>query len=128
MITYDEALIFTSTFTTAKLIEMINIKLMKDFCSYILCSGCVHIYQSDKWSCGYRNIQMLCTSLLKTPNYNKLLLQNNKKFDIIDIQNCIEIAWREGFDEDGRNHFNSHLTGTKSWIGATEAAVFFRYC
>lgn len=27
-----------------------------------------------KWSCGYRNIQMLCSSLMKLPEYRHLIL------------------------------------------------------
>ena len=42
---------------------------------------CLHISQkeeafSSSWSCGYRNIQMLCSSILQISVYNKALLSD----------------------------------------------------
>lgn len=75
---------------------------------YALCSPCVHISQRNEgpnfWSCGYKNIQMLCYSMLE----NRFIDYKSKLFsgedtvpDTHGIQWWIEKAWDCGFDHLG---------------------------
>ena len=72
--------------------------------SYKLCFPyCGHVSQKGTygsgWSCGYRNIQMLCCSLLQVPEYKAVMFDGSGKLpDIPTIQHWIEVAWRDGFD------------------------------
>ncbi|XP_073341981.1 zinc finger-containing ubiquitin peptidase 1 isoform X2 [Pagrus major] len=92
---------------------------------------CVHVWLSadtdhycssagDKgWGCGYRNIQMLLSSLHRTDTYAPIL-QEKAVPNITQMQSMIEGAWKEGLDPQGASHFNQRLQGTRAWIGATE--------
>lgn len=115
-----------------------------------------HITQKNtigaEWSCGYRNIQMLTSSLFQLPLYSALLFPNHQQHqahinrnnnnanipgiennnnvplipDILTIQHAIEAAWQQGFDREGAAHFEGILRMKPSWIGATETAALFR--
>lgn len=99
-----------------------------------------HITQKNtigaEWSCGYRNIQMMTSSLLQVPLYGALLFVDNDNNDdhnngpvipdILTIQRHIELAWQGGWDPDGAAHFEGILREKASWIGATETAALFR--
>ncbi|XP_064412290.1 zinc finger-containing ubiquitin peptidase 1 isoform X3 [Latimeria chalumnae] len=88
-----------------------------------LCAQTDHFHSSlgdQGWGCGYRNFQMLLSSLLQMDLY-KNSLKDLKVIPCIErIQGMIEGAWREGFDPQGASHFNNKLQGTRSWIGASE--------
>jgi hypothetical protein len=72
------------------------------------------------WSCGYRNIQMLCSSLMQVKEYREILFDKTGQIPgIRELQTYIEKAWKEGFDNEGANHFKFSLYGKKDWIGAT---------
>ncbi|XP_037310146.2 zinc finger-containing ubiquitin peptidase 1 [Pungitius pungitius] len=71
------------------------------------------------WGCGYRNLQMLLSSLHAIEAYAPLI-QENAAPSIPRVQSMIEEAWREGLDPHGASHFNRRLQGTRAWIGATE--------
>ncbi|XP_075952683.1 zinc finger-containing ubiquitin peptidase 1 isoform X1 [Anarhichas minor] len=95
------------------------------------CKDSVHVWLSadtdhycssagDKsWGCGYRNLQMLLSSLHTTDAYAPLL-QEKAVPSIPRVQSMIEEAWRAGLDPHGASHFNQRLHGTRAWIGATE--------
>ncbi|KFQ10195.1 Zinc finger with UFM1-specific peptidase domain protein, partial [Leptosomus discolor] len=72
------------------------------------------------WGCGYRNFQMLLSSLLQNTLYDDCLGDTTLIPSIPKIQSMIEGAWREGFDPHGASHFNNRLQGSKAWIGACE--------
>ncbi|XP_059556121.1 zinc finger-containing ubiquitin peptidase 1 isoform X3 [Myotis daubentonii] len=81
-----------------------------------------HFHSSfgDKgWGCGYRNFQMLLSSLLQNDTYDDCLKGMSVPC-IPKIQSMIEDAWREGFDPQGASQLNDRLQGTKAWIGACE--------
>ncbi|XP_066229501.1 zinc finger-containing ubiquitin peptidase 1 isoform X1 [Saccopteryx leptura] len=81
-----------------------------------------HFHSSfgDKgWGCGYRNFQMLLSSLLQNDAYDDCLKGMSVPC-IPKIQSLIEDAWREGFDPQGACQLNNRLQGTKAWIGACE--------
>ncbi|XP_069392736.1 zinc finger-containing ubiquitin peptidase 1 isoform X2 [Paralichthys olivaceus] len=92
---------------------------------------CVHVWLSadtdhycsspgDKgWGCGYRNFQMLISSLQCIDVYSSSL-QGKDVPSIPRVQSMIEEAWKEGLDPQGASHFNQKLQGTRAWIGATE--------
>ncbi|KAM4681514.1 zinc finger-containing ubiquitin peptidase 1 isoform 2-T3 [Amazona ochrocephala] len=115
----------------------------KDVRRVWLSAGVDHFHSSlgDRgWGCGYRNFQMLLSSLLQNSLYNDCLrgrrgsreeaetghLTQTSRRDtaaipsIPKIQSMIEDAWREGFDPHGASHFNNRLHGSKAWIGACE--------
>ncbi|XP_060609212.2 zinc finger-containing ubiquitin peptidase 1 [Anolis sagrei] len=80
-----------------------------------------HFCSGDKgWGCGYRNFQMLLSSLLRNSVYKDCLKENSSIPCIPKIQSLIEEAWKEGFDPQGASHFNGRLHGTRAWIGACE--------
>ncbi|XP_034385016.1 zinc finger-containing ubiquitin peptidase 1 [Cyclopterus lumpus] len=95
------------------------------------CKDSVHVWLSadtdhycssagDKgWGCGYRNLQMLLSSLHTIDAYAPLL-QEKAVPSIPRVQSMIEEAWRAGLDPHGASHFNQRLQGTPAWIGATE--------
>jgi hypothetical protein len=96
-----------------------------------ICSPLTFISQKgtegENWSCGYRNIQMLCTSLLQIPSYRRVMFdQSGEVPSVHGLQSWIEKAWREGFDEEGANQLGE-LLGSSTWIGATECATLLRY-
>uniref|UniRef100_A0A8C9SVU8 Zinc finger-containing ubiquitin peptidase 1 n=1 Tax=Scleropages formosus TaxID=113540 RepID=A0A8C9SVU8_SCLFO len=68
------------------------------------------------WGCGYRNFQMLLSSLQKMELYRDY----GTVPSIPRVQALIEEAWREGADPQGASHFKHRLQGTRAWIGATE--------
>lgn len=80
------------------------------------------------WSCGYRNIQMLCLSLMKVPIYRQRLFGGSGSVpDVYGLQSWIEKAWNDGFDVDAKIQLGGSLLGTDTWIGAGEAAALLRY-
>ncbi|XP_063055692.1 zinc finger-containing ubiquitin peptidase 1 [Engraulis encrasicolus] len=81
--------------------------------------------EGDKgWGCGYRNFQMLLSSLLKMPPYNNIL-HDMPIPNIPRVQALIEEAWKQGVDPSGAAHFNGRLQGTRSWVGTTEIYSLF---
>ncbi|XP_077018848.1 zinc finger-containing ubiquitin peptidase 1 [Tamandua tetradactyla] len=79
-----------------------------------------HSSLGDKgWGCGYRNFQMLLSSLLQNDAYGDCLKGMSVPC-IPKIQSMIEDAWKEGFDPQGATQLNNRLQGTKAWIGACE--------
>lgn len=55
--------------------------------------------EAAEWSCGYRNIQMLCHSLSHLSTYCCRLFHGDGNIPgIQQIQAWIEIAWSNGFD------------------------------
>ncbi|XP_075001827.1 zinc finger-containing ubiquitin peptidase 1 isoform X2 [Calonectris borealis] len=95
----------------------------KDVRHVWLSRGVDHFHSSlgDRgWGCGYRNFQMLLSSLLQNSFYNDCLKDTTLVPSIPKIQSMIEDAWREGFDPHGASHFKNRLHGSKAWIGACE--------
>jgi hypothetical protein len=77
-----------------------------DQISMILCSiPPQHFTQKggygSQWSCGYRNIQMIISALLKHPDYHTTILKGKSTVPTIyEIQESIEQAWKDGFDQE----------------------------
>ena len=95
-----------------------------------LCSVVDHASSSfgDKgWGCGYRNLQMLLSSLAHhTPFSDRLgIAKGSGVASISRLQSLIESAWRRGFDTQGCEQLGGQLVNTRKWIGATEIVAFF---
>ncbi|KAA1105896.1 hypothetical protein PGT21_023509 [Puccinia graminis f. sp. tritici] len=87
------------------------------------------------WGCGYRNLQMLFSTIIARQAYRQTLLshpllasctttsQTTGIPSITRWQQIIEDAWKAGFDPDGAAHFDGRLVGKKQWIGTTEVYV-----
>lgn len=93
-----------------------------------------HLQQPDNWSCGYRNLQMLLSSML--PHlpahhtfYQKVPYRSDRLVlpSLRQIQATFEDAWQDGFDQRGAQHFGRRLQGKKSWIGAVEVGSVLAY-
>lgn len=80
------------------------------------------------WGCGWRNIQMLSSHLLKQRPEAREVLFGGSGFvpDIPSLQRWLEIAWDKNFDTIGSSHFHDKVYGAKKWIGTTECATLFR--
>lgn len=80
------------------------------------------------WGCGWRNIQMLSSHLLRLRNEARDVLFGGAGFipDISSLQRWLEIAWERGFDKLGSYSFNQEVYGSRKWIGTTECATLFR--
>lgn len=72
-----------------------------------------HIRQRDRWSCGYRNLQMLLASRGGGENIPSLYA----------LQENLQDAWKEGMDPRGALHYNYRIIGKKEWIGAVEVCT-----
>lgn len=96
-----------------------------------------HIQQRDKWSCGFRNLQMLLTAVLpyyrnmQTPcsdETSKHLDNSNSTVNVIDIptiselQTYLEEGWAAGYDPLGAAHYHFRIVGKSSQIGAVEVS------
>ncbi|GBG79693.1 hypothetical protein CBR_g29958 [Chara braunii] len=96
-------------------------------------AGHVDHYESKKkddlgWGCGWRNIQMLCSHLIRMREDAKRVLFGGVGFvpSIKDLQQWLERAWRSGFDMMGAEQLGWKVHGTNKWIGTTECAALLR--
>ena len=99
-----------------------------------LTSTLQHIQQYDKWSCGFRNLQMMLTAILPHLEANHALFQflpHRASYATIptirQIQTALEHAWRAGFDAKGAQHYDYKIVGGKSKIGAAEVSTVLSY-
>ena len=98
----------SSNNSTSTSISKIKRKIKSPPHIYRLCFPyCVHVSQKNSfgsgWSCGYRNIQMLCSSLIQLPAYRAVMFDGSGRVpDIKGLQHWIEVAWKDGFDTEVR--------------------------
>ncbi|XP_022822926.1 zinc finger with UFM1-specific peptidase domain protein-like [Spodoptera litura] len=98
-----------------------------------LCSAVDHYastYGDRGWGCGYRNMQMVLSSLMRHPQYSSLLsssLERERDCDCVPsiprLQLLVERAWQLGFDTQGSEQLGSKLYNTRKWIGACEVVT-----
>jgi len=63
----------------------------------------LHFSQHENWSCGYRNIQMLCSSLMQVQEFRSVLFDGSCSIPTLEeIQRWIEVSWKAQFDVDVR--------------------------
>lgn len=94
-----------------------------------------HIQQKERWSCGYRNTQMMLTHLIPLLSNDHMYFQRNIHCNncyaipsLYSIQNTIEQYWKDGYDMKGRQHYQSIMCHTTSKIGAVEVCYYLSYC
>ncbi|XP_050664662.1 zinc finger-containing ubiquitin peptidase 1-like isoform X2 [Leptidea sinapis] len=100
---------------------------------WYLCSAVDHYastYGDRGWGCGYRNMQMLLSSLLRHPAYAARLIEGGvteRDCDCVPsipaLQRLVERAWELGFDTQGSEQLGSKLHNTRKWIGACEVVT-----
>jgi len=106
---------------------------IKDVSKVFLCGDLAHFaadYSDKGWGCGYRNAQMLLSSLLSNTTYQQLIqdkIEISSVPSVPKIQSCIESAWKEGFDASGCEQLGGKLSNSKKWIGATEVTSLLRW-
>jgi hypothetical protein len=109
-----------------------------------------HIQQTDKWSCGFRNTQMLLTAILPIlPKHHSyfsqyhpaqgsvptLLLHQEHPSDtgfieipsVRQLQICLEQSWKAGYDPSGAKHYRGRIVDTSKRIGAVEVSTLFSF-
>jgi len=94
---------FPSPLATDYVMHLLDEKLRHPSKIHRLSNITPHISQAgvegSRWSCGYRNIQMLCCSLMEISKYKSRLFHGKGEVpDINGIQSWIEKAWNDGFD------------------------------
>ncbi|XP_069700101.1 zinc finger-containing ubiquitin peptidase 1-like isoform X1 [Periplaneta americana] len=103
-------------------------------------------YGDKGWGCGYRNMQMMLSSLLHHTGYNEQLYKpslvggglygmsggrtcglempsRSAMPSISRLQQHVEWAWGQGFDLQGSDQLGGKLFNTRKWIGATEVVT-----
>lgn len=80
------------------------------------------------WGCGWRNIQMLSSNLLRRDRESMAALFGGAGFvpSIAGLQLWLEIAWKQGFDTVGAEQLGWAVSSTQKWIGTTECAALLR--
>ncbi|XP_043919594.1 zinc finger-containing ubiquitin peptidase 1 [Protopterus annectens] len=87
-----------------------------------------HASVGDKgWGCGYRNFQMMLSSLSRLDAYKDCLKDHLIIPCIPKIQSMIEAAWKNGYDPQGASHFGGKLQNTKAWIGASDIYILLTF-
>lgn len=82
--------------------------------------------QGSNSTCGYRNCQILASSLMRYAPFREVLFAGDGAVPGVPaLMRCIELAWARGFDPPGRAEMGGELFYGK-WIGTAEAAVLFR--
>lgn len=93
---------------TAGILELVKIVMDLQQLRYSVASpSCMHYSQAGRygaqWSCGYRNIQMLCSCLMGIPAFKSRLFAGDGIVPpIYHLQKYIEQAWKAGFDPEVR--------------------------
>ncbi|KAK9724103.1 hypothetical protein RND81_05G048500 [Saponaria officinalis] len=115
------------------LISLLRNCLERENSTTSIISGYVDHFQSTwkedmGWGCGWRNIQMLSSHVLReTPEARDVMFGGSGFVpDIGSLQRWLEIAWQRGFDVVGSLHFEGKVYGSRKWIGTTECAALLR--
>eukprot|EP00045_Choanoeca_perplexa_P009887 m.98006 g.98006 ORF g.98006 m.98006 type:complete len:400 (-) comp15064_c0_seq1:61-1260(-) len=96
----------------------------------IVCQNVKHYQQQGngrRYTCGYRNTQMLLSHLLHQDMYKARLFNGSGVMpSLSSLQRMLEDAWKAGFDAVGAAQLNHHVVGTDKWIGASDVAALLR--
>ena len=111
-------------------------------CNTSIYRDVIHIQQKDKWSCGFRNLQMVLSYILSSVArsksyaqhtlYNQHISETNENVgiklpSIRQIQSSMEHMWKEGYDQKGAKHYRSKLVGKRSYVGAVEVCTYLTF-
>uniref|UniRef100_A0A7S3L3G7 UFSP1/2/DUB catalytic domain-containing protein n=1 Tax=Amphora coffeiformis TaxID=265554 RepID=A0A7S3L3G7_9STRA len=95
----------------------------------------LHVQQKDKWTCGYRNLQMLLAALVPALDPRHHLYPQTHASNVMEksgrvvcfeipsrpeLESELEASWRAGFDQNGAQQFGGQMRGRRKWIGAVE--------
>lgn len=95
----------------------------------------LHIGQKDKWTCGYRNLQMFLAAVVPTLPSNHYHIQTHASNNVTvdsgrtvcyevpsqpELEGELEASWKAGFDKPGADHYGGNVRGRRKWIGAVE--------
>jgi hypothetical protein len=93
-----------------------------------------HIQQRDRWSCGYRNLQMMLTAILPHLPANHAYYHSVPRRshtttipNLRQLQRGLEQSWKAGFDPRGAQHYRCKIEGKHSKIGAIEVASLLSF-
>lgn len=117
----------TACVVTEGLMELLKTIPSVRCCAGDIASSLLHIQQKDKWSCGFRNLQMLLSFLLPSLKLNHSVSTGLEIPSVIELQHQMEAAWNEGFDKDGAQHYHHTIVGKTAWIGAVEVSSLLSY-
>lgn len=79
------------------------------------------------WGCGYHNTQTLLSALLRRDDLARSLFDGKRRVPSVgQLQRAIDEAHLEGFDREGLEQLGL-LAGTRTWIGAVDAAAMLRW-
>lgn len=106
------------------LTKTVNKRMLCTYCDFFSSS-----YIDSGYGCGYRNTQMLLSSIRKDPELSGIIFNNNNMNmpSVTKIQQLIENAWQNGFDVMGKSQLGGSLKNTSKWIGATDVCAMFSY-
>lgn len=112
--------------------------LLRDIPNAVTCAGLTgqqstmqHIQQHDKWSCGFRNLQMLFSGVLPLlPSTHSYYQQQSCTIDkcyisipsLAQLQEILQQSWASGFDPKGADHYRHTIVGSSAQIGAVEVS------
>jgi hypothetical protein len=120
------------------LLDILELPRTRTCCRYreaasMLTMPLLHIQQKDKWSCGYRNLQMLLSAfipLLPSDHpYHQCVPASLKRSDLgvavpipslKDLQEFLERGWQMGLDPRGAEHYGGNIVGKTDEVGAVE--------
>lgn len=102
---------------------------------YRSCSP-IHVQQTNQWSCGYLNLQMMLSSISHLFSHTHRFFEIFPKKNVMDtspeqvplipglttMQKHMEQSWKQGFDPKGAQHFEYAIVRKKAWIGGVEVA------
>jgi Peptidase family C78 len=97
-----------------------------------------HIQQRDKWSCGFRNLQMLLGSVVSVlPPTHSYFTGKGERYTLADgylclpslvqIQSTLEQSWAEGYDPRGAEHYKGSIVGSRAQLGAVEVSSYLNF-
>ncbi|KAJ2711262.1 hypothetical protein H4R19_003336 [Coemansia spiralis] len=117
----------TGTASGSRPLRVAQLAAADEAAPLVLCTGGTQLFNTtlvDRgWACGYRNCQMLVSSLLASATTSQAVagrIAAGRAPSIGELQQMLELAWRDGYDPDGAAQLGHRVLGTHKWIGATE--------
>eukprot|EP00028_Trichosphaerium_sp_Am-I-7-wt_P004027 CAMPEP_0168522118 /NCGR_PEP_ID=MMETSP0405-20121227/9110_1 /TAXON_ID=498012 /ORGANISM="Trichosphaerium sp, Strain Am-I-7 wt" /LENGTH=187 /DNA_ID=CAMNT_0008543565 /DNA_START=440 /DNA_END=1000 /DNA_ORIENTATION=+ len=105
---------------------VINFKYDVIFCTHADFYGTS--YGDGGWGCGYRNLQMLSSCLIKQSEFKSKIFGGCKFVpSILSLQEYLEAAWKSGIDREGAKLMNNKVSDTKKLIGTSEVGSILEY-
>jgi hypothetical protein len=117
--------------------QPVNLKRKLVLPTFLQSTSLIHVQQSDQWTCGYRNLQMLWTALqvlssasspASSSSSSSYSSVSSKTTALVELhipsqkvlEQALEYAWQSGYDVEGCRHYQGRVQGKRKWIGAVE--------